>query len=371
MSILARQHIAPFVSTRSGRLFGVVGLCLSLVVALALTSLAPSQAFGQSKNDSLKKAKAAVALAKKEADAAAQEYAVAFGAFNKLSDRLSEVQAQLDNAESSMSTLQSKASNQAKDAYIRSSSEDVDQEYSDVVDEHRRTQLLATVSEFDDAQLTQLVGLKEDLAISRDELAELKEDRRKGLDDLSKQKKALSAKLNEAAKAQKALETKLAREAKAKAKTARSASSGSTKSSGSPGQIINPGGGAQACPVQGSIAFTNDWGRPRSGGRTHKGTDIFAPRGTPNVAVVDGRVMFRNEGTGGLTAYVSGNNGVTYYYAHLDSTVGGARSVKRGEVIGRTGNTGNASGGATHTHFEIRPGGGGAVNPYSTLRSIC
>jgi peptidoglycan LD-endopeptidase LytH len=58
-----------------------------------------------------------------------------------------------------------------------------------------------------------------------------------------------------------------------------------------------------------------------------------------------------------------------YFYAHLSSYVGGARSVAQGEVVGLVGMTGNAS--APHLHFEIRIGGanGQRIDPYPTLRA--
>jgi len=125
------------------------------------------------------------------------------------------------------------------------------------------------------------------------------------------------------------------------------------------------------CPVQGPRAFTNDWGQPRSGGRTHKGTDILAPRGTPVVASVSGTVRGHNSRLGGISYYLHGDDGNTYFGTHLQSLSGASGRVSQGTVLGYVGNTGNARGGPTHLHFEIHPGGGRAVNPYPTLRQHC
>ncbi len=126
-------------------------------------------------------------------------------------------------------------------------------------------------------------------------------------------------------------------------------------------------------PVDGPNSFSNTFGAPRSGGRAHQGCDIMTARNTPLVAVVDGVITSTNpsnSGLGGVTIHLRGGNRTVYYYAHLSSIKGGIRAGERvsaGEVIGYAGNTGNASGGAVHLHFEIRPNGGAAINPYPIL----
>ena len=136
----------------------------------------------------------------------------------------------------------------------------------------------------------------------------------------------------------------------------------------SPGVVL---GGDWVCPVQGPRAFTNDWGQPRSGGRRHQGNDILSPRGTPVVASVAGTVRPHRSTLGGASYYLRGEDGNTYFGTHLDTLSGASGRVEQGAVLGTVGNTGNAAGGPTHLHFEIHPGGGGAVNPYPTLALHC
>jgi peptidoglycan LD-endopeptidase LytH len=126
------------------------------------------------------------------------------------------------------------------------------------------------------------------------------------------------------------------------------------------------------CPVDGGgLNFVDTWGAARSGGRSHKGTDMMAAAGTPTPAPVSGRVEYVNNGLGGMAYYLYGDNGHKYYGAHLSEYGEGPGWVAAGTVIGYVGSTGNASASAPHLHWEFHPNGGSAVNPYPLLDRAC
>ena len=137
-------------------------------------------------------------------------------------------------------------------------------------------------------------------------------------------------------------------------------------------------------PVQGIAAhqLTDTYTDARANGaRSHDAIDIMAPIGTPVLAVEDGRIarLFFSQGGGGITIYqFDPGEEFAYYYAHLDRYADGlqeGQAVKRGQLIGYVGSSGNASPQAPHLHFAIFKLGpkkewwkGEALNPYPVLR---
>lgn len=96
---------------------------------------------------------------------------------------------------------------------------------------------------------------------------------------------------------------------------------------------------------------------PRGDGRTHNATDILAPRETPVVAAIAGKVMrLRQNGAGGITAYLIDEGGrYIYYYAHLSrysDKITEGLDVPQGFVIGYVGTSGNAPADTPHLHFQ-------------------
>ena len=141
------------------------------------------------------------------------------------------------------------------------------------------------------------------------------------------------------------------------------------------GQVIAvPGGSAVGatwvCPVAGRTRFIDDFGAPRPGHRRHEGIDLLAPRGTPVVATVSGVLERHDQPLGGNAYYLHGDDGLTYYGAHLATFVRGDGRVRIGQIIGTVGDTGNARGGPTHLHFGAQ-NHRGPKDAYALLTRAC
>lgn len=356
-------------------------LAVLVVVALAL-GFPPAGRAGAASSTTealLGQAQQKAAQARAALAESASRVQAAQSRFDKLVDDVAEVEERIAAHQAEAAGLEGEARLRAVEAYKRRGAEAGPGwafASGSPLDGITRTELLDRLNDADDTAVKRLGAITEDLAVERERLAARQAAQRAALTDLESERRTLATRLAAADRAERDLAARLARERDAEARAAAAAEVAARQARSTAGGpaglvIVNPGGAPFVCPVQGPRAFTNDWGQPRSGGRSHQGTDIMAAAGTPNVAVVAGSVTYRSEGLGGLVAYLAGDNGVTYYYAHLSGFAGGARRVSAGEVIGYTGSTGNAPASAPHTHFEIRPGGRGAVNPYPTLAAYC
>lgn len=142
-----------------------------------------------------------------------------------------------------------------------------------------------------------------------------------------------------------------------------------------------PGPAGLIVPVQGitPAQLSNTFDDARGTERVHEALDIMAPRGTPVLAVADGRIekLFDSK-QGGLTLYQFEPSGrFAYYYAHLDRYAAGiaeGQSLRQGQVLGYVGSTGNADPDGPHLHFAIYVLGpekqwhkGTPINPYPLL----
>jgi murein DD-endopeptidase MepM/ murein hydrolase activator NlpD len=373
---------------------------LAVLVAVVLTVQVVGQGIGRADTASdLEAARQKLVETQAAANATAAEISAAEGRFEELGTRIDALEAQVERTRKRKGELVEVVRARALHAYTGAADSHLSLilEASGPLEAARRTRLLDLANRKDNLAAKKLAALQSDLHSQQSQLRTQREEEQKVRDELEAKNAAIQARLVSTAKARDDLITRLeaeraaaaaaaareaaaaaareaaAREAAAAAelsrlRAAQQGSTGSAPTGGGAGQIIaNPGGGSFQCPVNGA-AYTDNYG-PRGSG-FHYGIDMFAPTGTPIVAVKPGTVRYvPNEGAGGNTVYLSANDGNVYFYAHLSSFVGGARSVAQGEIVGLVGATGNASG--PHLHFEIRLGGvnGARIDPYPTLRA--
>ena len=144
---------------------------------------------------------------------------------------------------------------------------------------------------------------------------------------------------------------------------------------------VLPAADSLLIPVAGiSASQLNDtFNEARGTERSHEALDILAPKGTQVLAVADGKIakLFDSK-PGGLTVYqFDTSEKFAYYYAHLDHYAAGIREgmvLKRGDLVGYVGTTGNADPATPHLHFAIFELGpekqwwkGTPINPYPLL----
>lgn len=307
--------------------------------------------------------------ARRRANAAAAELARAQTRLSELEGRIADLEAQQRENQRLLDSLESAVREVAVAEFMRGggAAVSVDLDPTDASAARRAAALAAIVAAGATDAVDAYRAAAEDHALAA---AQLAGSREAAADAIATVRRRVAAASAELAKLQKLEAERIARE-RAERQAATAARRGRS-GGGRPSRSVIIGSGAWICPVQGPRAFTNDWGDPRGGGRRrHQGTDILAPRGTPVVAPVAGSARTHSSRVGGLSFYLNGADGNTYFGTHLQGYSGNTGRVAAGTVLGYVGNSGNASGGPTHLHFEIHPGGGGPVNPYPTVRQYC
>ena len=205
------------------------------------------------------------------------------------------------------------------------------------------------------AQKNEVAQARAQLVARQGDLADARAKRRSLLGDVRQHRHHLEGDLTKLKREQAAVQARI------EAAQASAAGSGGGGGGAAPGPIRR-GSGGLIWPVNGSVSspFGMRWGR------LHAGVDIPVPVGTPVRASQSGNVIIAGV-TGGYGNYICIAHGgsMSTCYAHNNSIgVSQGQSVKQGQIIGQSGNTGNSTG--PHMHFEVRINGS-PVDPMGYL----
>jgi murein DD-endopeptidase MepM/ murein hydrolase activator NlpD len=361
--LLVSNNVARVTRTNPRRLVAVAALAAALV---PVVTVAPAGA------DKLDDLRSEVLAAQAASDAVVARYTEAENRLGALEVEIEDLEAAVKADRATVADLRVIARRRAIEAYIGRSAMAPLGFSGDPMRDVRRQTMLAQLNARDDAQIARLNALTADLTIRQASLRGLRDDARTLRDQFEVETTALQGTLTTAKQSLTAYEEELRRAEAARRELERARLAVSRAPTGGgrdyTGAYVALG---IVCPIRGAVSFIDSWGAPRATTGFHYGVDLMSPRGTPNVAVVAGDVEMHSGSVSGLGVWLHGDDGNLYYYFHLEAYEGGSRRVQQGDVVGYTGNTGDASGGATHTHFEVHPGGGAAVNPYPSVARVC
>lgn len=343
---------------------------LALILILVLATLMGS-AGAQTTEEQLEAAKDKLAQVEQEAQQATARYEEAHSALVRTREEIAATRASLESAAKRIAALEEQLNARASEAYQMgtTSTWELLLEAEDFSEFSDRLVYLDRLAQ-DDADLaTRVAVLSEELRRFRENLTRLEEEQRTVLERAEREKTVIYERLETAQALREELEDELAAEiaaAKAAAEAAAEASSGGGSGSGSIETVT--GASLQACPAPGT-SFSDTFGAPRSGGRSHAGVDMMGGYGTPVYAALPGSVSRSSSSLGGNQAYVHSSGGTYTFYAHLQGYSDASGSVSAGTLIGYIGDTGNATG-TPHLHFEYHPNGS-LVNPTPHVSAVC